>query len=1024
MDGGAGFQLIRVREEKMRRMRIPKGRWEKRPIGWVGFLFLFLLMLPKVSWTSERTEGSIIDYTLEVSLDIQGSIVKGRATIPVKKGQEIKLHKGKLDLVRISLDGERVDPPSGEKMLRILPSRDGILEIRYEGIFRQEPNGGQRQEPSSVIGKMGIFLTGTWYPKPEQMSHYHLTAILPDGYEAVSEAETIEKTSKDGRTAFVFDFPHPIEAINLIATDRYRIFQDHFQGVEIFVYFFPEDADLIKIYMDQTKHYLQLYDHLISKFPYRRFSIVENFLPTGYSMPTYTLIGQQVVRLPFIPVTSLGHEILHQWLGNLVYIDYQKGNWAEGLTTFLADHLFEEEKGRGFEYRKGALIGYMSYVGAKNEFPLKDFRGRTDYASEAIGYGKALMVFQMLKKLVGDERFYESVRYFVAEMRFRKASWRDIEKAFEKYYQKDLGWFFRQWIDEPGLPELDLEDLQVRPSEANFKVVFTVQQKKAYRLSLPVTIYSHGGKTKRVYPLHRAEERIEVILEDLPERVVIDEDYDLARMLTIDEFPPVIARLIGAEKPLILLPPSGGEIYGEIVDAFMEKGATVSTPERIGYMDKTNSLVILAANNPVVARLYGAVPAQAGFGLLMKTIPWNRWKVAGIFNAGSKSEVHDAFRKIFHYGKYSEVAFQQGVNIRKKIDESMRGIVQDLFKEAVAAEVSTLKTLSDVVGRVADKKIIYVGENHTQFSHHVVELEIIKHLKERGKAVAIGMEMFEARFQGVLDDYIAGKINEREFLKGTSYFQRWGVDYRLYQPILLLARSHRIPVVALNQRREIVDKVFASGLDSLSEEEKRSVPPQMDFSNEAYRERLKKIFAEHEDSKARNFDFFYQAQILWDETMSESIAKFLQAHPENQMVVIAGNGHLAYGSGIPERTVRRNGYDFAIVLNDAVMGKGIADFVLFPGTIPDGTSPKLMVFLKEEAGKVDIVGFPPESVSEKAGMKVGDRILAIDQTPIDTIDDVKIELLSREKRDKVTVKILRESLLTADKEMDYEVILQ
>jgi aminopeptidase N len=1000
----------------------PNGRARRRGIP---ALLTFLLMLPAVATFAggPPAEGAL-DYQLEVSFDIQASSIKGRATIAVKKDQEVMLHKGGLSLVRVSLEGKIVGVPSGEETLRILPVRDGSLEIQYEGRFWQPAHGPASGKVSSVIGEKGIFLTGTWYPRPAQMGHYRLTAILPDGYEAVSEAETIEKKRKDGKTVFVFEFPHPIEAISLIASDRYRIVPDHFKGVQIFAYFFPEDAGLVKTYLDHAKNYLQLYENLISPFPYPRFSIVENFLPTGYSMPTYTVLGQQVVRLPFIPETSLGHEILHQWFGNLVYVDGQKGNWAEGLTTFLADQLYEEEKGRGFAYRKGALIDYQSYVNEKNEFALKDFRERTDDASQAIGYGKAMMVFRMLKKLVGEDRFYEAIRYFTAQMRFKKASWEDIQRAVEKYYPEDLRWFFRQWIDETGLPELTLEDVQVRPLGGDFAVAFTVRQKeKAYRLDLPVTAYSYSHKVQGVFPLSQERERLEVILSDLPQRIALDEDYDLARRLSIDEFPPVIARLMGEEKLIIVLPSSKREVYGEIVKTFQEKGGKVSEPEVLGYRDPNRSLIILGADSPVVGRLYGAVPPEAGFSLLVKEIPWNRWKVAGIFNARSKNEVKDAFPKIFHYGKYSEIAFHQGVNIHKQTVESARGITQKFFREAVAAEVSTLKTLPSVMDRVADKKIIYVGEEHTQFAHHVMELEIIKHLQGREKPFAIGMEMFEAPFQGVIDDYIAGKIDEKDFLRGTGYFQRWGFDYRLYRPILLWARANKIPVVALNQRREIVDKVFAGGLDSLSEEERKSVPSQMDFSNESYRERLKKVFEEHKDYKTHRFDFFYQAQILWDETMAASISRFLRAHPDYQMVVLAGSGHLAYGSGIPERTRRRNGYGYAIILNDVGLEKGIADFVLFPGTLPGGASPKLMVFLKEEGGKVEIAGFPPNSVSERAGMKAGDRILAIGNLPIRTVDDVKIELLSLEKGEKVKVKVLRETLPTPSREMDFEVVL-
>lgn len=360
---------------------------------------------------------------------------------------------------------------------------------------------------------------------------------------------------------------------------------------------------------------------------------------------------------------------------------------------------------------------------------------------------------------------------------------------------------------------------------------------------------------------------------------------------------------------------------------------------------------------------------------------------------------------------------------RLEVSFNTRNSKQELLKETMAVEISTLETLPEMMEHVVGKKIVYVGENHVQFSNHVMELEVMKDLHMRGKTIAIGMEMFQRPFQKVLDEYIEGKIDEREFLKGTQYFKRWGFDYNLYRPILLFARSEKIPVVALNQRQEIVDKVFRSGLDSLSEKERKFLPTGMDFSDDAYKERLKKIFQQHEDFGARDFNFFYQAQILWDETMAESIDEFLKAHLSYQTVVLAGNGHLAYGSGIPKRTARRNGYDYAIILNDTDLKKDIADYVLFPGTIPGETSPKLMVLLTEKRGNVEIAGFPPESNSEKAGMNVGDIILSIDHTPIHEIDDVKIDLLFRKKGEKVQVRILRKGLFGSQK-INFEVTLQ
>ncbi len=990
--------------------------------GLLRSLITGFLLLAAAAHAAQAAD--ILDYSLKVSFDIPSAKITGVATIPVKKGHELKLYKEALQITEVTLDKQKLDFFSQDETIKISPPRTGMLAIKYRGFFKTSK--GNEREARGMIGESGIFLTGAWYPQADQMCIYHLTATLPRGYEAISEAETIHHAAKDGQEIFSFAFPHPLEAINFIATHRYQVVRDHLNHIEIVAYFFREDARLAETYLEHAKEYLKLYERLIGKFPFKRFSIVENFLPTGYSMPTYTLLGQEVVRLPFIVNTSLGHEILHQWFGNLVYVDDRKGNWAEGLTTYLADHLYEEEKGKGFEYRKGALIDYQAYVNDKNEFPLKGFHGRTDFSSKVIGYGKALMVFHMLRKLVGDRVFYDSLRDFAAEMRFKKASWEDIQNTFVRHSRKDLTWFFRQWIEGKGVVELQIENSKLTPRNGTFEISFTVsQKKKVYTIDLPVSFYSNAGKVRRLFHLDQEKNSFTVLLDDPPEKMVADEDYDLARNLWASEFPPVIARLIGDEGAIVALPPSRAEIYEEIIEAFKKRGARVKRAEEISHAElKTSSLVILGVDNPLTETLYGSMTIEGSFGVAMRENPWNRWKVAGIFQGKSPAEVTSAFPKIFHYGKYSSVSFDQGRNISQKIKETSRGMTEELSKEPAAVNVSTLQTLPQVIEQVAEKKIIYVGETHDRFSHHLVQLEIIKALHRKGRKIAIGMEMFQRPFQRALDDYIEGRSGEREFLERTEYFQRWRFDYNLYRSILQFARAAEIPVVALNIQHEVADQVSRGGVESLSSEEKRLVPAQMDFSDDAYKASLQKVFREHQDFPGRRFDFFYQAQILWDETMSESIAAFLLRHPDTQMIVLAGSGHLAFGSGIPRRTARRTGYDYAIVLNDVDVEKDVATFVVYPPSVPFEGSPQLMVFLREENGKVTIRGFAKESVSEKAGLQVGDAFLSIDSNPIRRVDDVKIDLLFRKKGDQVRVKILRQQPLLGEKEMEFGVGLQ
>ncbi len=1008
-------------------------RWEKGILEYNRIMFprlvlILLFLFPTWALAAQRSPGDLLDYTLNVSFDIQASQIRGQAKIAVRKGQELRLQKGNLHILAVIMDKQRMDFADRIETLDLRPSEDGFVEIRYVATFKsvERPGveaGASGAIPTRVIDQRGIFLNGIWYPQADQMCNYHLTVTLPAEYEAVSEADSVTSFVRERQKIISFDFSHPLDSLTLIATNRYQVTRERSNDTEILAYFFPEDGKLARNYIDHAKKYLRLYEGMVGKYPYQRFCIVENFLPTGNSMPTYTLLGQDVVRLPFIVETSLGHEVLHQWFGDSVYVDYGEGNWAEGLTTCLADHLYEEQKGKGFEYRKGALVDYQSYVRRENEISLKNFRGRVDRSSQAIGYGKAFLVFHMLEDLIGQERFFDSLKYFVEEMRFRPATWQDLRAAFEKVTRRDLRWFFRQWVDEKGIADLSLgDDIKVRPRDGKFEVQFTVvQKKKVFSLQLPVSFYSAMGKVTHLFPIDKEKNQFSVLLADWPYRMVIDEDYDLARTLSQSEFPPVIARLIGGDRPTLVLPPSGEKVYQAVIEHFKKMGARMERAEQANTGNsRTASLVILGDENPLAKSLFGHVGSGAGFDLTIKENPWNPKEVIGVFHGKSGEEVEAAFPKIFHYGKYSEVAFDRGRNVLKILDPSSRGMVRELAKPAAVVEVSGLKNLAGVIRQVDGRKIIYVGEAHDRFSHHVVQLEVIKALKGKERKVAIGMEMFPRPFQKDLDDYVSGQIDEKEFLRKTEYLSRWRFDYNLYRPILQFARSEKIPVVALNIQTEIVEKVARGGLDSLSDEEKKSVPAQMDFSDGAYRERLRKIFQEHKDFPG-NFDFFYQAQVLWDETMAKSIDDFLKKSPEYQMVVLAGTGHLAFGSGIPKRAARRNGYDYAIRLNDVDLEKDVADYVLYPGPIPIEESPKLGVFLAEEKGQVVIQGFSEGSAAEKAGIQKGDIILSLDQTPIHNVNDARLEILFKKRGEPVKVKILRKEPAEGEKEMEFGV---
>src|SRR5262249_43919162 len=156
-------------------------------------------------------------------------------------------------------------------------------------------------------------------------------------------------------------------------------------------------------------------------------------------------------------------------------------------------------------------------------------------------------------------------------------------------------------------------------------------------------------------------------------------------------------------------------------------------------------------------------------------------------------------------------------------------------------------------------------------------------------------------FQPYLDAYLAGSLSEDELLKKTEYFERWGFDYRLYRPILLYAKEQGIPVIALNAERELTTKVKEVGFDGLSPAERARLPREIDQSDTAYRDRLRDIYESHPASVRGDFEHFWEGQLVWDETMAERVADYLTSNPDKSMIVLAGSGHIAFGSGVPNR---------------------------------------------------------------------------------------------------------------------------
>ena len=558
------------------------------------------------------------------------------------------------------------------------PAGAAGFTVRYQGVIRHaledvsDSPGKSQFQSRGHIGAEGVFLDGgaRWYPRMgDERVTFDLNVDPPAGWLAVSQGAPVGEGEASGRRE-----PHPQEEIYLVA-NRFHRYRQKTPEALAEVYLRHPDEALARNYLDATQRYLSLYSGLIGPYSYAKFALVENFWETGYGMPSFTLLGPRVIRLPFIIHTAYPHEILHNWFGNGVYVDYSQGNWSEGLTSYLSDHLLRERRGKGADYRREALQRYADYVKAEGEFPLKSFTARHGDASQAIGYGKAMMVFHSLRRRLGDEAFFKGLRIFYRQHRFQRAGYTDLQRAWEQASGQDLGAFFRQWLNRTGAPRLAISGARVERREGKFiltGLLGQTQPEAPFELRIPLRVETAGGEPiDAVVPMTQREKRFRLSLDARPIRLRVDPDFDLFRRLDPAEIPPTLSRFFGESRATIVVPSSASPRWRRLAEQWASRRSgqwRIVTDDKIDALPKNGGVLLLGAENRFIQpalRQTTAVGFRDGrIEIEGKPIPLKDKSLAltlpgpvVIVMADPPEAIDGLARKLPHYGKYSYLVF-------------------------------------------------------------------------------------------------------------------------------------------------------------------------------------------------------------------------------------------------------------------------------------------------------------------------------------------------------------------------------
>lgn len=435
------------------------------------------------------------------------------------------------------------------------------------------------------VSTRGVYLSGAsyWYPVFEDTWYtFAMTVKNNKGFKSISQGWLDANTWRNEK-------PNP--EIFLIA-NAFHVYSEQFNQrfsqqvsqqahhatvnkVALEAYLRQPDVGLAQQYLEAASRYLTMYQDLLGSYPYRKFALIENFWESGYGMPSFTLLGSEVIRLPFILHSSYPHELVHNWLGNGVFPPAGGENWSEGLTTYLADHLFAEQKQQvaeqkqqGAFFRRDSMQRYINH----ESLALVDFSYKKSASSEAVGYVKGMMLWEMLRNRIGDEAFKTGVKNIIKRYLFKEAGFAQLQREFEQVSGRDLSLFFNQWTTRTDIPQLRLVQAKWLDSRRIEITLAQEQAGSAYDLDVPVHFcgksYSHKKQTfenKRSenktleksatmvwLRMTQKKQRFIVAPECRTQWVEVDPQFQIMRALYANESPMGLRQALASDSHYLL----------------------------------------------------------------------------------------------------------------------------------------------------------------------------------------------------------------------------------------------------------------------------------------------------------------------------------------------------------------------------------------------------------------------------------------------------------------------------------------
>ncbi|HRU61309.1 MAG TPA: M1 family metallopeptidase [Bacteroidia bacterium] len=403
------------------------------------------------------------------------------------------------------------------------------------------PDGKDPNKPTQLWSQGETAHNSVWFPTldvPNQKMTQEIYLTVDTSFVTLSNGLLLSQQLNGNGTRTDYwkqSLPAP-PYLTMIGVGRWSVTRERWNNIELSYYTDPAYAPYARRIFGKTAEMLDFFSEKLGyPFVWEKYAqvCVHEYISGAMENATAVVHGTGIQQDPrqqldYDYEDVIAHELIHHWFGDLVTC----ASWSnvvlnEGFANY-GEYLWREHAYGSDDADRLNIEDLSSYLAATSKSDPPAVRYRYEDAEDlfdAVSYNKGGRILHLLRRQIGDDAFFASLKLYLQRHAFGNAEVDDFRQAVEEVTGEDLHWFFDQWYFRPGRPILNVDyawDESARTMSVMLEQQQSMEEHAPYRLPMLIDVYTVNGRKSVPVDFNSAKQTIRIPLEQAPELVNVD----------------------------------------------------------------------------------------------------------------------------------------------------------------------------------------------------------------------------------------------------------------------------------------------------------------------------------------------------------------------------------------------------------------------------------------------------------------------------------------------------------------------